>query len=178
MDMTSLKISNKEAKRVAGVLADNYTYNTVINTIVCMDGCEVIGTHLAEGFTHSSMMIMNEQDTIHVITPEFDPNGLLIFRDNLQPMIHNKNVLLLLASATTGKTIAQSLECIEYYGGRISGISAIFCAVDEIRGHKINYIFGTDDMPDYKTYKYSDCPQCANKQSIDAIVNGYGYSEL
>lgn len=178
MDMTSLKISNKESKRVARMLAKSYTYSTVIDTIICMDGCEIIGTHLAEELTNSSMMIMNEQETIYVVTPEFDPNGQLIFRDNLQPMVHGKNILLLIASATTGKTIAQSLECIQYYGGKISGISAIFCAVDEIHGHKINAVFGTEDLPDYQTYKQSQCPLCASKQSVDAIVNNYGYSKL
>ena len=46
--------------------------------------------------------------------------------DTLQPMIEGKHVLLLIASATTGKTIKKSLECIKYYGGSIAGISAIF----------------------------------------------------
>lgn len=178
MDMTTLKVCHAKAKRVARTLAKSYKYNTPIDTIVCMDGCEIIGTWFAQELTQADIMSMNTHQDIYIITPEFGPNGQLMFRDNLQPMITGKNILLLLASATTGKTIAQSLECIEYYGGNICGISAIFSAVNEIYGHKINTIFETEDLPDYQTYKHSQCPHCAKNQAIDAIVNGYGYSKL
>jgi orotate phosphoribosyltransferase len=93
-------------------------------------------------------------------------------------MIKGKNVLLLLASATTGKTIKQSLECIEYYGGTISGISAIFSATDSVIGFPVHSLFSTKDLPDYKTYPHDDCPMCKAGQRIEAIVNSYGYSKL
>ena len=102
----------------------------------------------------------------------------MIFRDNLQLAVRNKHILLLLASATTGKTVSQSLECISYYGGHVAGISAIFSAVDEIDGHPVYSIFHQKDLPSYQTYRSVDCPMCKAGQKIDAIVNSYGYSAL
>ena len=109
-------------------MAKEYQYSKPIDTIVCMDGCEIIGACLAEELNKNGIMSLNQHDSLYVITPEFDGNGQMIFRDNLQPMVRGKNILLLLASATTGRTIARSLECIQYYGGIIQGISAIFSA--------------------------------------------------
>lgn len=178
MDMTTLKVREKEAEQVATSLSKSYQYNTVVDTIICMDGCEIIGTHLAQKLTQAGIMSMNAHQSLYVITPEFNVNGQMIFRDNIQPMVKDKNIVLLLASATTGKTIAKSLECIQYYGGNIQGISAIFSAVHEIYGHKVNSIFTAEDLPDYQTYVQSECPHCKTGEKIDAIVNGYGYSVL
>ena len=143
-----------------------------------MDGCEIIGACLAEELNKNGIMSLNQHDSLYVITPEFDGNGQMIFRDNLQPMVRGKNILLLLASATTGRTIPRSLECIQYYGGIIQGISAIFSAAKEIYGEPVHCIFSTEDLPDYNTFTPSECPHCKNKEKIDAIVNGFGYSEL
>ncbi len=178
MDMTTLKVRETEAAEVAKTLAKEYQYNTVVDTIICMDGCEIIGTHLAQQLTQAGIMSMNSHQSLYVITPEFNTNGQMIFRDNIQPMVKDKNIILLLASATTGKTIAKSLECIQYYGGNIQGISAIFSATGEIYGHKVNSIFKTADLPDYQTYVQNQCPHCQAGEKIDAIVNGYGYSAL
>lgn len=178
LDMTTLKVRHAEATEVAKEMAREYQYSKPIDTIICMDGCEIIGACLAEELTRNGIMSMNSHKSMYVITPEFDSNGQMIFRDNLQPMVRDKNVLLLLASATTGRTIERSLECIQYYGGITQGISAIFSAVDEINGSPVHAIFHTDDLPDYQTFSPSDCPHCKNKEKIDAIVNGFGYSEL
>ena len=143
-----------------------------------MDGCEVIGSCLAEELTRNGIMSLNRHNSMYIITPELDKNGQMIFRDNLQPMVQGKNILLLLASATTGKTIARSLDCIQYYGGIIQGVSAIFSAAGEIHGQTVHSIFSTADLPEYQTFRSSECPHCKNKEKIDAIVNGFGYSEL
>lgn len=103
-----------------------------IDTIVCLDGCEVIGAFLASELSRAGVLSTNAHKTIYVVTPEFNSNGQMIFRDNLKPEIYGKNVLLLLASATTGKTVRNSIECIEYYGGILQGISAIFSAVVQL----------------------------------------------
>ena len=84
----------------------------------------------------------------------------------------------LLATATTGKTLNQSIECIEYYGGKISAINAIFSAVDKAHSIPVNAIFTRKDMPDYQTYSFRDCPLCQKQERVDAIVNTYGYSKL
>ena len=121
---------------------------------------------------------MNQHKSIYVVTPEVHSSGQLIFRDNLQPMIEGKHVLLLIASATTGKTIKKSLECIKYYGGSIAGISAIFSVATEVDGYPVHALFTEKDLPDYKTYPHDQCPMCQAGNRIEAIVNSYGYSEL
>ena len=75
-------------------------------------------------------------------------------------MIKNMQVLLLVASATTGKTIDRAVECIEYYEGSVCGISAIFSAAKKIHGIEINTIFTDSDLPDYRAYSHADCPYC------------------
>jgi orotate phosphoribosyltransferase len=178
LDMTRLKVGQREANAVAATMAKDYQYNTPIDTIICMDGCYVIGAYLAERLTEAGVISMNMHQSIYVIEPEFNSNGQMMFRDNIQPMVAGKNVLLLLASSTTGETIARSLECIEYYGGIIQGISSIFSVVNEIEGHTVNSIFNTDDFADYQSFTQTECPYCSAGHKIDAIVNSYGYSQL
>lgn len=179
LDMTTMKTRQNEAERIA-VAMTNY-YNNMgkpIDTIVCMDGTEVIGAFLASELSKAGVLSMNAHKTIYVVSPEFDSNGLMIFRDNLKHEIENRNVLLLLASASTGKTIRSCLECISYYGGTVQGISAIFSAVDEVNGYHIDSLFTPSIIPDYKTYSAHECPMCRSKEKVEAIVNGHGYSLL
>lgn len=178
IDMTTLKTRQTMARAAAKSIASEYVGTTVVDTIICMDGTEVIGGFLAEELTNSGIMSMNEHHAMYVVTPEFNSVGQMIFRDNLQPMIKGKHVLFLLASATTGRTIERSLECLSYYGGIVAGISAIFSASEEIAGQHINTLFKIDDIPEYKTYPHNQCPFCQSGQKIEAIVNSYGYSKL
>ena len=178
IDMTTLKVRHKEAAVVAQLLSQSYLTTTFVDTIVCMDGTEIIGAYLAQELSSSGIMSINAHESIYVITPESKSNGQLIFRDNIQNMVKHKHVLLLVASTTTGKTIQSSLECIQYYGGSISGISAIFSAVDTLNGIPINSVYKTTDIPNYSTYHHDECPFCKQKIPIDAIVNCYGYSKL
>ena len=178
LDMTALKARQSEAEAVAVELSKQISATKVVDTIVCMDGCEMIGSCLAEELTKNGIMSLNTHKSMYVIAPEFDSNGQMIFRDNLQPMVRGKNILLLLASATTGRTIAKSVDCIRYYGGIIQGISAIFSAATEIYGEPIHCIFHAEDLPGYQAFNPTECPHCKNKEKIDAIVNGFGFSEL
>ncbi len=178
MDMTSLKTRQNMAQAAAKSIVHEYVSSTVVDTIVCMDGTEVIAAYLAEELTAAGIMSMNSHKTINIVTPEMNSMGQLVFRDNLQPMIKGKHVLLLLATATTGRTVERAVECIEYYTGNVVGISALFSAADEIGGHKINSIFKMGDFPEYQTYVHSECPYCKSGQKLDAIVNSYGYMKL
>ena len=178
MDMTTLKTRQKEAQAAAKAIVHEYVTSTVVDTIVCMDGTEVVGAYLAEELTAAGFMSMNAHQTIYVVSPELNSMGQLVFRDNLQPMIRGKHVLLLLATATTGRTIERALECIEYYGGSVAGVSALFSATEEINGKEIHSIFKMSDFPEYKTYQHNECPYCKAGQKIDAIVNSYGYMKL
>jgi orotate phosphoribosyltransferase len=102
----------------------------------------------------------------------------MIFRENNQPAVYNKHVLLLAASATTGDTLKRSLSCIQYYGGMVQGISAIFSAVSVVDDVIVNSIFTAKDIPDYKSYDIDECPMCKANQRLEAIVNGHGYMKL
>lgn len=178
IDMTGIKHQQKMAKMAAEYMAQKYMNAVLVDTIICMDGCEVIGALLADELSRAGFSSMNAGSDINVITPEYDPNGQLIFRDNVQKMIWNKNVILLVASATTGKTINRSLECIKYYGGKVVGTSAIFSAISEKGGVPVDAIFTTADISGYGTYPFEDCPLCREKQRIDAIINSFGYSKI
>lgn len=178
IDMTTLKTRQSEAQEVAKNLAALYMYNTVVDTIVCLDGMEVAGAFLSEELSRAGVMSMNSHKSIYVVTPEYNSNSQMIFRDNIAPMIMGKNVILLMASVTTGKTINKGMECIQYYGGILQGIAAIFSAIEEENGVLVNAVFHKKDVPDYQTYDYRDCPYCKKGIKIDALVNGYGYSEI
>ena len=110
LDMTTMKTRQNEAERIAIAMKDYYNVmGKPIDTIVCIEGCEVIGAFLASELSRAGILSMNAHKTIYVVTPEFNNNGQMIFRDNLKPEIAGKNVLLLLASATTGKTVRNNV---------------------------------------------------------------------
>ncbi len=177
IDMTSLKTRLNEAIETAKTMMNQNKGDIIVDTIVCMDGCEVIGGFLARELSKAGILSMNAHKTIYIISPEYN-NGQLIFRENNLPAISGKHILLLVASVTTGNTVRRSIECIRFYGGQIQGINAIFSAVDKIENFDVNSIFKTKDLPEYKNYNINDCPFCKEKQSIEAIVNGYGYTKL
>ncbi len=55
MDITTMKTRCSEAHGVASVLSTRYEITTPVDTIVCLDGTEVIGTYLAEELTKSGI---------------------------------------------------------------------------------------------------------------------------
>mgnify|MGYP000179528499 CR=1 FL=1 len=178
IDLSTTKTRLNEASETARVMAMQYVNSTVIDTIVCLDNCDVIGAFLAQELTNAGIRSMNAHQTIYIISPEYNINGQMIFRDCNQATVFNKRILLLVASATTGNTIKRSLDCIRYYGGIVSGISAIFSAVDQVEGIKVNAIFREKDLPNYKSYNIEECPLCRSGHRLEAIVNGYGYMRL
>ena len=178
LDMTMLKARQSEALEVAKAMAESYVASTVVDTIVCMEGCEVIGAYLAEHLTRARVLSMNAHKTIYITAPEINGAGQIIFRENYKHMIKNKHVLLLLAAATTGNTMSRAIDTIVYYGGSISGISAIFSAVNKIHNIPINALFTMTDIADYKMSAPEQCPMCKEGKPIDALANGFGYSLL
>lgn len=178
IDLTTMKTRLSEATEAAKFLARQYMLSTMVDTVVCLDGCEVIGAYLAQELTNSGIMSMNAHQTIYVVAPEFNTNGQMIFKENYQPLIRDKNIILLVGSTTTGDTLKKSIECIKYYGGIMQGISSIFSAVDNVEKVKVNSIFKSKDIPEYASYNVGECPLCETKQRLEAIVNGYGYMKL
>ena len=178
LDMTTLKSRLSEASMVARELGRQVMISTVVDTIVCIDGCEIIGAFLAEELTRAGIYSRNAHKTIYIITPEYTTSGQMMFRDNYLPMVKDKNVLLLLASATTGKTVSKAIQTLTYYGASISGISAVFSAANSIVGIPVNSLFTTADIPDYTTYSSEKCTMCKEKKPIDAFANAFGYSKI
>ncbi len=178
IDITKIKHRHMMALAAAETMASQYKQSTVVDTIVCMDGSEVIGSFLAKDLSDATILSMNRSKNINVIAPEFNANNQMIFRENLMPMVEGKSIILLIASITTGKTIKRSIECINYYNGKVAGISAIFSAIPEIEGIKINALFTPEDIPHYTTYSMRDCPKCKEGVKIDALVNSFGYSQI
>lgn len=178
IDMTNMKSRRSEAHEVAKALSKRYAATTIIDTIVCLDDTNVIGAYLADELLNTGILSANLHNTAYIVTPEQHSGGQLIFRENYIPMIKGKHVLVLLATATTGKTLQTALECIEYYGGDVIGVSSIFSAAEQIHGETINTIFRTEDIPNYATHSAADCPLCKAQIPIQGIINSHGYSSL
>jgi orotate phosphoribosyltransferase len=178
IDITFHKTRLSEAREIARELVHHFQSNTMIDTILCMDGTSVIGTCLADELTRSGFHSINTHNTIYVVEPEFNSNSQLIFRENIQPMIRGKHVLILMASCTTGYTATKGIESIDYYGGHVVGIAALYSAVGDVQGHAVRSVYNVADLPDYASYDYRDCPYCKQGKKIDALVNSYGYSSL
>ena len=178
IDITYQKTRLSEAKDVAHQLVTHFINNTPVDTILCLDGTAVIGTCVAEELTKNGFQTINAHKTIYVLEPEYNANSQIIFRDNIQPMIRGKHVLVLMASVTTGFTAKRSIEAIGYYGGKVAGVAALYRAVDEVAGYPVRSVYSIQDLRDYQSYDYHDCPYCKQGQPIDALVNSFGYSKL
>ena len=178
IDVTTQKMRLSEAKAVAQELATYYQNNTIIDTILCMDGMEVIGTCIADFLTKDEYVNMNAHRTIYVLSPEFITGGQLMFRDNVLHMLNQKHVLVLSASVTTGKSVLSAIDAVNYYGGSVVGSAAIFATVSECDGVPVYSVFDPNDLGDYQSFKPHQCPYCQNGEKIEALVNSFGYSAL
>lgn len=177
IDVNSMKTRVSEAKEAASILSSKVNMSSCVDTIVCVDGTEVIGAFLANELEAHHVMTTNMHETLYVVSPEMN-NGQMIFRDNMRAKIAGKHVIVLLDTTTTGETIRRSMECIRYYGGIVEGVFCIFSTIQSIDGIQVERIFTERDIPGYQTYGPSGCPFCARGIPIEAMVNGYGYSKL
>ena len=134
IDVTAQKFCLSEARKVALELAKEYKLDTLIDTILCLDGTEVIAACMASEMTKAGYMNINQHTDMNVVTPERTVGSQLIFRENTAPMISGKNVLILMASVSTGYTAKSAIEAVAYYGGKTVGIASIFATIDELGG--------------------------------------------
>ena len=178
IDITYQKTRLSEARDSAFELVSHFINDTPVDTILCLDGTAVLGTCVAEELTKSGFRTINQHQTIYVLEPDYNANSQIIFRDNIKPMIQGKTVLILMASVTTGYTAKRSIDAIGYYGGHVAGVAAIYRAVDEVAGYPVRSVYSEDDLPDYESYDYRECPYCKKGQRLDALVNSFGYSAL
>lgn len=202
IDMTDLKMRQCNAEEVAKAIVEKYikrvnlspviglasevvnqmaaanATKAPIDTIICMDGCETIGAYVAKELSKVGIVTTNTHKTTYILTPEFDSAGQMVVRENIKPMLKGKHVLVVLATAMSGHTIAKSLRCISSYGGIVEGISCIFSAISEIDGHPVNSVFEASDLDGFKLSEPDNCPDCKAGVKLDAIVNSYGYTVL
>lgn len=178
IDVAAQKSRLSEARAVAEELCGYYRHNTIVDTILCLDGMEVVGTCLADRLTANDFTNMNAHQTIYVVTPESVNSSQLLFRDNIVPMIAGKHVLILAVSVATGRTVQSAVEAVKYYGGTVAGISSIFATSKECADIAVNSVFNPHDLPDYQNYEPNKCPLCKQNQKIDALINCHGYSKL
>ena len=123
IDMTTLKMRQEEAEQVAKSMVKRYVNRvdlsgligvgaeelkhyskafaskTPIDTIICMDGCEVIGAYVAKELSELGVTTTNIHKTTYIVTPEFDSAGQMVVRDNIKHMLKDKHVLVVLATA-------------------------------------------------------------------------------
>ena len=179
IDVAAQKSRLSEAKAVAQDLCAHYNYKVkIVDTILCLDGTEVIGTCLANELTKSNLMNINAHQTIYVVTPEMTNGSQLLFRDNIVPMIKGKHVLVLAVSVATGATAKAAVEAVKYYGGEVVGIASIFATAEECDGYTVNSVFNPNDLEEYFTCPSHECPLCKEGKKLDALINCHGFSKL
>lgn len=178
IDMSEIKTNSGMAKDVARELSLPYINFEIVDTIVCMEGTAVIGAYLAEELLQNGTSVINGGGEIHVLRPMISVNGDLLFPDNKRRMIQGKNVLLLVASVSSGRTARVGMECISYYGGNPVGISALFSTFSPDFEQPIHAVFTTEDIFEYQVYDTSECVMCMQGDKLDAIVNSEGYTRI
>ena len=172
VDMTQVKSDLVSSKVAAKLFADGFS-STPVDTIITLDRMKMVGAFLAQYLANSHI---NGGVNIGVITPEISDEKMLL-RDNFLSYVKDRNVLLLTASATTGKDVNSVVEGIRYYGGVPAGVATVFggnfnCSVPIVK------LFGIEDLPDYSSYVPVECPLCKKGVKVDAVVNSYGYSKI
>ena len=178
IDIFDLKSSSSVAREAARELSVPYLANTIVDVIVYMDGTEVLAAYLADELLQAGYGVINEGSEIYIVTPMIRADGHFIFHQSVREKITNKNVVLMVASMSTGATANSVLECLSYYGCNLVGISAVFSAVPEVNGREIHALFSTGEIPDYRFTSPSECQMCKEGRKLDAVFNSEGYTEL
>lgn len=176
---SDIKHNYKVSKQAAKLLSEYYILNgTEVETVFCLYETETLGGFIANELCSSRMMNKRAHENVYVISPEIDTAGNMFFRDNLRKMIDGRKALIVISCITSGRTVEQAMECIEYYGGETVGVAAAFSAVGAIQGVPVRSIFGLDDVPDYKAVPHAECEMCKAGKPIEAVSNGHGFSKL
>ena len=178
IDFTMSKHRLSEAREGAQLLCSQIPFSQTIDTILCLDGTELIGACMASELTRAGYMNMNAHRTIYVISPEYTSGSQIIFRDNIAPTVVGKHVLVLAASLSTGYTAQSAIEAIRYYNGMPAGVCSIYAGIDECEGFPVRSIYNKDDIPNYESHSARDCPMCKVGMKIDGLVNSHGISSF
>ena len=178
MDLTDMNSRQREARATGEEMAEMYLSSDVIDTILCLNGMEVVGSYLANKLTKAGIISANSHKTMYITSPEYNTSGQMMFRENIVHMVKGKKVLVLIDAATTGGTLKSALGTLKFYGGSVVGIAAIYSVAKAIDGIEIRSLYSLRDLPDYASFTAEDCPLCKAGTPVDAICNGFGYSTL
>ncbi len=178
MDLSDMKSRQREARATGEELAEMYLASDVIDTILCLNGMEVVGAYMANKLTKAGIISANRHQTMYITSPEYNTGGQMMFRENNQHMVKGKKVLILIDTATTGETLRSAIRTVGFYGGQVIGISAIYSVSPKIGEIPIRALYSNRDIPDYASHTPENCPMCRDNVPIDAICNGFGYSTL
>ncbi|NLL06465.1 MAG: hypothetical protein GX270_11930 [Clostridiaceae bacterium] len=178
LDLNDLKTNASLAREVAIELALPYLSTTLVDTIVCMEGTEVIGAYMAEELLQEGTSVVNSGKKIHVVTPTNNINRQLVFQSNMQGLINEQNIILLVSSISSGITVKSALGCLSYYNGKLAGISALFNAFPEESEQEIHSLFTSEDIPGYQTFRPEECEMCKAGHKLDAIILPGGYTKI
>ena len=173
-DLTTLRTRVSEAQAAAKLLAEGFGKDQVVDTIVCLDGMEVVGAFLAEQLLAAGVSSMNAHETIYVTAPEKGVQDRFTFGENLIPLIHRKNVLVLAGAVSTGMTVRACLDAVRCCGGIPCGICSVFSALRRVEELDVHTIFTASQVPDYRTASGRECVHCMAGKKLDALVNGEG----
>ena len=178
VDVTPIKHDHLLAREAAMALAGRYAVANNIDTILCLDGSEVMGAFLARHLAKKDFRSINLDKNIYVVSPEYDRNSQMIFRENLLPMVKDKDVLVLISTVNSGFTAKRAIQTIRYYGGRPQGIAAVFSAAEQVADVPVFSLFTPEDIPGYVSAPAGECPLCAKGEAITGLINSYGFSKL
>lgn len=178
IDFTMSKHRLSESRAGAQILCEKIPSTHIIDTILCLDGTEMLGACMASELTRAGYMNMNAHRTIYVISPEYTSGSQIIFRDNIAPMVVGKHVLVLAASVSTGYTVSSAIEAIRYYNGQPVDVCSVFACIDECDGFPVRTVYNLGDVPDYESHSARNCPMCKAGMKIDALVNSHGISSF
>ncbi|MBO4384503.1 MAG: orotate phosphoribosyltransferase [Clostridia bacterium] len=178
MGLTEMRTNCHAAMLCARELAKFYTLTKPIDTIICLEYTQVIGSYVATLLTEPGSRGVNERHQINVITPESNSSGQLVFSGDVQDLVQNRSVLVLISTVSTGRSLERALECITYYGGHLVGVAALFSAVEKAVGVEIHSLFSPADVPEYHSYQSSECPYCKKGRKLDGLVNAAGLTRI
>ena len=177
LDVNVLKSNVMLAQDTARELAIPYLSSTLVDTIVCIERMDIIGAYLAQELLRDGTSVINSGNTINVLSPMTNAYGNLVFPSNMISCISGKNILLLVASISSGRALSRVIECVAYYGGSLCGISALYLASASSES-VINALFTSEDIPGYKLYQTQECEMCKNGIKLDGIISSEGYTKI
>ena len=71
IDMSTVKARHNNCRETAKVLATEYIHNTTVDTIVCLEETDTIGTFMAEHLADGSPLSFSKGNNISIISPEY-----------------------------------------------------------------------------------------------------------